>query len=95
VGRAACTRSAVVLGVGRLSFLRHRVGSHLGRGRAACGRDRSPGTGDRRRGKGKTDQIDASLAILAALRLDTSRRPTPPPTVTARRYGSCWMPATN
>ncbi|MGS2619360.1 IS110 family transposase [Micromonospora sp. LZ34] len=32
---------------------------------------------NRRRGKGKTDQIDAGLAVLAALRLDIDRLPTP------------------
>src|SRR5690348_7536178 len=30
-----------------------------------------------RRGKGKSDSIDAHLAVLAALRLDTSRLPVP------------------
>jgi transposase len=30
-----------------------------------------------RRGKGKTDRIDAGLAVLAALRMDTDRLPTP------------------
>ena len=47
-----------------------------------------------RRGKGKSDPIDAHLAVLAALRLDAERHPNRAPTVTAKRYGSCSAPAT-
>jgi transposase len=32
---------------------------------------------NRRRGKGKTDAIDAHLAVLTALRLDSAQLPTP------------------
>jgi transposase len=36
-----------------------------------------PARDNRRRGKGKTDQIDAGLAVLAAVRMDTGQLPTP------------------
>jgi transposase len=36
-----------------------------------------PARDNRRRGKGKNDQIDAGLAVLAALRLNSSQLPTP------------------
>jgi hypothetical protein len=46
-----------------------------------------------RRGKGKSDPIDAHLAVLTALRLDADRLPRPradgDSMATARRYGSC------
>ena len=45
--------------------------------------------GKARRGKGKSDPIDAHLAVLAALRLDADRLPPHAPTGTARRCGSC------
>jgi hypothetical protein len=46
-----------------------------------------------RRGKGKSDAIDADLAVLAALQLDTDRLPTDAPTATAKPYASCSAPA--
>jgi len=46
-----------------------------------------------RRGKGKSDPIDAHLAVLATLRLDADRCPSRAPTATARRCGSCSAPA--
>jgi transposase len=46
-----------------------------------------------RRGKGKSDPIDAHLAALAALRLDAARLPAlHAPTGTGRRCASCWSP---
>lgn len=42
-----------------------------------------------RRGKGKSDPIDAHLAVLAALRLDAGKLPAPARTETARRCASC------
>ena len=47
----------------------------------------------RRRGRGKSDPIDAHLAVLAALRLDTGRVRCRAPMVTGRRCVSCWSPA--
>ena len=51
-----------------------------------------------RRGKGKSDPIDAHLAVLTALRLDTTRlpipRPFPAPTATAKHCASCSAPGT-
>ena len=46
-----------------------------------------------RRGRGKSDPIDAHLAVLAALRLDTERLRCRAPTATGRHCGSCWLPA--
>ena len=46
-----------------------------------------------RRGKGKSDPIDAHLAVLTALRLDADRLPTRALTATAKRCGSCSAPA--
>ena len=46
-----------------------------------------------RRGRGKSDLIDAHLAVLAALRLDADRLPTPAPTATGKPCRSCWVPA--
>ena len=43
-----------------------------------------------RRGKGKSDPIDAHLAMLAALRLDAGPCRSRAPTVTGRPCGSCW-----
>ena len=49
-----------------------------------------------RRGRGKSDPIDAHLAVLAALRYWTSiGYPPRAPTVTAKRCGSCSAPATS
>ena len=48
-----------------------------------------------RRGKGKSDPIDAHLAVLAALRLDAAGFRYLEPTATARRCGSCSAPATS
>jgi hypothetical protein len=48
-----------------------------------------------RRGKGKSDRIDAHLAVLSALRLDADRLPVPVPMATARRCASCSAPATS
>ena len=42
-----------------------------------------------RRGKGKSDPVDAHLAALAALRLNADRLPTPVRTATATRCASC------
>jgi hypothetical protein len=42
-----------------------------------------------RRGKVKSDPIDAHLAVLAALRLDAARLPAPARTGTARHCASC------
>ena len=51
-------------------------------------------THKQRRGKGKSDPIDAHLAVQFALQLDADRLPTPAPTATATRCGSCSTPAT-
>ena len=48
-----------------------------------------------RRGKGKSDPIDAHLAVLTALRLNADRLPTPARTATGRRCGSCSARARN
>ena len=48
-----------------------------------------------RRGKGKSDPIDAHLAVLAALRSMPTGYRYLEPTATARRCGSCSAPATN
>jgi transposase len=48
-----------------------------------------------RRGKGKSDPIDAHLAVLAALRLDATGYPYLVPMATVRPCGSCSAPATN
>jgi Transposase len=48
-----------------------------------------------RRGKGKSDPIDAHLAVLAAPRLDADRLLVPRATATARRCGSRSAPATS
>jgi transposase len=48
-----------------------------------------------RRGKGKSDPIDAHLAVLAALRLDASRLPTPRAEAIGKRCGSCSALATS
>jgi hypothetical protein len=45
-----------------------------------------------RRGKGKSDPIDAHLAVLAALRLDAGHLPRCAPMVTGRRCASCSAP---
>ena len=45
-----------------------------------------------RRGKGKSDPIDAHLAVLAALRLDAAGCRRRAPTATGRRCASCWSP---
>ena len=41
------------------------------------------------RGKGKSDPIDAHLAVLAALQMDAARLPAPARTGTARHCASC------
>jgi transposase len=43
-----------------------------------------------RRGRGKSDAIDAHLAVLFALRQDADRLPTPVPMGPAKRCGYCW-----
>jgi transposase len=48
-----------------------------------------------RRGKGKSDPIDAHLAVLAALRLDADGYPNRGPMVTGKRCGSCSALATS
>lgn len=48
-----------------------------------------------RRGKGKSDPIDAHLAVLTALQLPADRLPTPAPTATAKPSASCSAPATS
>lgn len=48
-----------------------------------------------RRGKGKSDPIDAHLAVLSALRLDADRLPIPRPTGTGKPCGCCSPPATS
>jgi transposase len=45
-----------------------------------------------RRGRGKSDAIDAHLAVLFALRQDTERLPSPRADGIAKHYGSCWPP---
>ncbi len=47
-----------------------------------------------RRGKGKSDPIDAHLAVLSALRLNTNQLPIPAPTATAKPCASCSAPVT-
>ncbi|MCM3920494.1 transposase [Frankia sp. AiPs1] len=47
-----------------------------------------------RRGKGKSDPVDAHLAVLAALRLDTGKLPVPRADGDREALGSCWVPAT-
>jgi hypothetical protein len=42
-----------------------------------------------RRGKGKSDPIDAHLAVLFAVGLDAEKLPTPAPTATAKPCASC------
>jgi transposase len=42
-----------------------------------------------RRGKGKSDRIDAHLAVLSALGLDADKLPTPVQRRIARRCGFC------
>jgi transposase len=46
-----------------------------------------------RRGKGKSDPIDAHLAVLTALQLNAEKLPTPVPTATAKPCASCCAPA--
>ena len=46
-----------------------------------------------RRGKGKSDPIDAHLAVLAALRLNTNRLRCRAPTATGKHCASCSSPA--
>ena len=46
-----------------------------------------------RRGRGKSDPIDAHLAVLAALRLDADRLPPRARTGTAKHFASCSPPA--
>ena len=46
-----------------------------------------------RRGKGKSDRIDAHLAVLYALGLDAAKLPTPAPTGTGKPCASCCAPA--
>src|SRR3954468_2628088 len=46
---------------------------------------------DRRRGK--SDPIDAHLAVLHALRMPADRLPTPRADATGKHCGSCWQPA--
>jgi transposase len=46
-----------------------------------------------RRGKGKSDPIDAHLAVLAALRRERTGLPCRAPMATGRRCASCWWPA--
>ena len=48
-----------------------------------------------RRGKGKSDSIDAHLAVLTALQLDSSRLPVPARTATVKRCRFCSVPATS
>jgi hypothetical protein len=48
-----------------------------------------------RRGRGKSDPIDAHLAVLTALQLDADRYPPHAPTAPAKRCASCWVPARN
>src|SRR6476619_1077426 len=48
-----------------------------------------------RRGRGKSDPIDAHLAVLAALRLDTDRLPTPPADGDREALPSCSVRARN
>ena len=45
-----------------------------------------------RRGKGKSDPIDAHLAVLAALRLDAAGCRCRALTATGKRCASCWLP---
>ena len=48
-----------------------------------------------RRGKGKSDPVDAHLAVLTALQLDAAKLPTPRADGTARSCASCWAHARN
>lgn len=45
-----------------------------------------------RRGKGKSDPIDAHLAVLTALQLDMDRLPTPRLMAIVRPYGPAQRP---
>ena len=45
-----------------------------------------------RRGKGKSDPVDAHLAVLAALRLDVGQLPVPRADGDRKPLRSCWLP---